>query len=161
MKSSKQQYKYAIRRLKRASEKINGDKFLDQILAGGCNIFTEIKRFRGKTKTCRNISNIYSKLHSKVDHDKEFHSFVDDINTEINSKCEGLEQVTEHLIGEALKKMKPGKNDGLYDFSSDSLMNDPLYSGSTSPISSGCSLLMGRFLSICLSAPWFPFLRIV
>ena len=52
MKSSKQQYKYAVRRLKRASDKLQGDKFVQELLKGGCNIFTEIKKFRGISKTC-------------------------------------------------------------------------------------------------------------
>ena len=41
---SKNQYKYAIRRLKRAQNKIQNDKFVSSILQGGVNIFKEIKK---------------------------------------------------------------------------------------------------------------------
>ena len=46
-KQSKQQFKYAVRRLKRASESVQNDKFVSSIIKGGVNIFAEIKKFRG------------------------------------------------------------------------------------------------------------------
>ena len=49
---SKCQYKYAVRRLKRANESIQNDKFVSGIMSGGVNIFNEIKKFRGVTKNC-------------------------------------------------------------------------------------------------------------
>ena len=52
MKSSKAQYKYAVRRLKRSQEKIVNNKFVNSVKDGGVNIFEEVKKFRGKTKTC-------------------------------------------------------------------------------------------------------------
>ena len=55
MKNSKLQYKYAVRRLKRANNRIQNDKFVEGIIHGGKNIFSEIKKFRGTTKTCRCI----------------------------------------------------------------------------------------------------------
>ena len=48
---SKRQYKHAVRRLKRANEKIQNDKFVQSLLSGGSNIFKEIKKFRGKYQT--------------------------------------------------------------------------------------------------------------
>ena len=81
MHSTKSQYKYAIRRLKRAMDKIENDKFVNSIISRGVNIFDEIKRFRGKIKTCSsriddevgsgNIANhfagIYSELYNRVE----------------------------------------------------------------------------------------------
>ena len=43
MKESKHQYKYAVRRLKKADDSI---QFVNSILRGGVNIFSEIKKFR-------------------------------------------------------------------------------------------------------------------
>ena len=48
------QYKYAVRRLKKANDNIINDKFVNGLLMGGCNIFDEVKKFRGKVKTCSN-----------------------------------------------------------------------------------------------------------
>ena len=44
---SKRQYKFAVRRLKRANNKIKNDNFVQSILTGGVNIFKEIKKVRG------------------------------------------------------------------------------------------------------------------
>ena len=47
MKQSKKQFKFAVRRLKRCSDKIQADRFVSELLKGGSNIFNEIRRFRG------------------------------------------------------------------------------------------------------------------
>ena len=140
MKSSKLQYKYAVRRLKRASDKLQGDKFVQELLKGDCNIFAEIKKYRGTVKTCSstidgevgagNISNhfagIYSELFSKVDPDEEFKGLEETIKSNIGAECsQDVEKITEELIKLALQKMKAGKSDGLYDFTSDCLINGP------------------------------------
>ena len=52
MKQSKNQYKYAVRRLKRAKDHIQNDKFVNRIIKGGSNIFREIKKFRGSGASC-------------------------------------------------------------------------------------------------------------
>ena len=76
MKRSKLQYKHAIRRLKRANQKIQNDKFLQSIIEGGSNIFAEIKKFRGKSKNIssriddevgsKNIANRFAGLYSQL-----------------------------------------------------------------------------------------------
>ena len=48
---SRNQYKYAVRRLIRANDKIQNDKFCKSILKGGVNIFAEIRKFRGSSRT--------------------------------------------------------------------------------------------------------------
>jgi hypothetical protein len=78
MRHLKNQYKYAVRRLKRAGESIQNDIFVNSILHGGVNVFREIKKFRGSGASCSsriddevgsaNISehfaNIYSDLYN-------------------------------------------------------------------------------------------------
>ena len=49
MKFSKRQYKYAVRRLKRCNDTIQNNKFLAGVANGGCDIFEEIIKFRGKS----------------------------------------------------------------------------------------------------------------
>ena len=88
---SKCQYKYAVRRLKRANQSIQNDKFVEGLLGGGLNIFQEIRKFRGKTRNCssridnevgaKNIANhfanIYSELYSRHEHGPEFEQMED------------------------------------------------------------------------------------
>ena len=140
MKNTKLQYKYAVRRLKRASGKLQNDQFVQELLKGDCNIFSELKKYRGVTKTCsstidgevgaQNISdhfaNIYSRLYSGVQHDDQFASLVDEINNDVDDECHSIvDRITVDLVKLALKKMKGGKSDGVYEFNSDCLINGP------------------------------------
>ena len=84
MKLSKRQYKYAVRRLKRCNDTIQNNKFLAGVAGGKCDIFAEIRKFRGKSSTfssrmdeevgSKNIAThfagIYSKLYNKVNNDE-------------------------------------------------------------------------------------------
>ena len=140
MKQSKHQYKYAIRRLKKASENIQNDKFVTSILKGGVNIFTEIKKFRGKVSGCssriddevgaKNISDhfaeIYSELYNKVELGDDFEQICSEVNLEVGQhSISQVDRVDEELIKRALKTMKASKADANFDFQSDCLMNGP------------------------------------
>ena len=90
---SKRQYKHAVRRLKRANNKLQNDKFVQGLLGGGCNIFREIKKHRGKVKTsssridnhvgshniANNFAEIYSKLYNQHQHSADFIELSQDI----------------------------------------------------------------------------------
>ena len=82
MKKSKLQYKYKVKRLKRAGESIQNNKFVDSIVNGGVNIYEEIKKFRGTCMSCSSriddevgstniadhFAGIYSELYNRVEH---------------------------------------------------------------------------------------------
>ena len=140
MHSTKSQYKYAIRRLKRAKDKIENDKFVNSIISGGVNIFDEIKRFRGKVKTCSsriddevgsgNIANhfagIYSELYNRVEQDRELKNLQDELDNKVQAgDMFEVNRVTEDVVKQALARMKTGKNDSIYDFQSDCLTEGP------------------------------------
>ena len=98
MRHAKGQFKHAARRLKRASEGLQNDQFMQSVASGGCNIFKEIRKFRGKVKSCStvvdgevgssNISNhfakIYSELYGQKDQDREVYELRKSINNDIN-----------------------------------------------------------------------------
>ena len=134
------QYKYALRRLKLAENKIKNDKFVESLLEGNANIFSQIKKFRGQMKTCSsridgevgsgNIANhfagIYSTIFSKVKLGEEFDQLENEIQDKIGlASLIDVFRINENVVCEALAKMKGGKSDGLYDFSSDCLTNAP------------------------------------
>ena len=140
MKESKLQYKYAVSRLKRANQKIQNDKFLQGVISGGTSIFTEIKKFRGVTSTCssrideevgaKNISNrfadIYSQLYNTHEHGQE----LDELSRKIavgalEDNFYHVQRITTDLVKEALNKMKNSKNDAIFNFQSDCLINGP------------------------------------
>ena len=140
MMYSKRQYKYAIRRLKRANEKIQNDKFVQGILSGGVNIFNEIKKFRGKSNNCssriddqvgaKNISNkfadIYSQLYNQHEQETDLGNLENDIHEAIGElSLVDVDRITVNLVEKALKKMKDGKNDSIFNIQSDCMTNGP------------------------------------
>ena len=137
-KQSKQQFKYAVRRLKRASDSVQNDKFVSSIINGGVNIFAEIKKYRGTGATCSsriddqvgssNIANhfaeIYSDLYNKVEHDDEFNDLCVQIDQSVGqASLEQVDRITVDLVRQALKRMKGNKGDALFEFQSDCLIN--------------------------------------
>ena len=140
MKESKLQYKYAIRRLKRANQNIQNDKFIQSIIEGGSNIFAEIKRFRGKSSNCSSridgevgstdianrFADIYSQLYNTHSHGAEFEQLRGRINAGVEqSSLAQVELITPGLVQEALKSLKKSKNDAIFSFQSDCLINAP------------------------------------
>ena len=138
MRQSKHQYKYALRRVQRASNKIQDDKFANELLKGGVNIFQEIKKFRGKITTCSstievgatNIANhfatIYSKLYNQGDVWDEINDLKEQLDKEITIREQyEVQRVTEAVVIQGLKLMKSGKSDSIFDFQSDCLIEGP------------------------------------
>ena len=138
MKSSKAQYKYAIRRLKKSTEQIQNAKFLDSILdVKSGNIFKEIKKFRGEQRTLssriddevgsesivNHFAFKYKNLYSKCDLDHKFIALKKNIesNLSIHDEAE-VAKIDENIVKEAVKKMKGGKADVIfYSFSMDQM----------------------------------------
>jgi len=130
-RQAKMQYKYAVRRLKRAAHNIKKDKLLTGLLH-------EIKKFRGKTSTvsssvdgytgAEDISNhfadIYSELYQKHDLGEEFAQVQESIALQVDPSLLGeLDRVNEKIVFEALTKLKSGKSDPTFSFNSDCLLN--------------------------------------
>ena len=140
MKSSKSQYKYAIRRLKNLTEQIQNNAFVSSILSGSTSIYSEVKKFRGITKTvssriddivgseniANHFANQYSQLYNKCEHGETFEDLKSSINDNLsNDDLEDVDKVTPDLVREALKKMKSAKGDVLFEFNSDCLIYAP------------------------------------
>ena len=140
MMLSKRQYKYAVRRLKRCNDTIQNDKFLAGVTGGKCDIFAEIKKFRGKCSTfssrideevgskniAKHFAGIYSKLYNKVNNGDKLEEISDKINSGINDSSKAqLRRIDENLIRSALKKMKSNKRDAIFDTVSDCYTNGP------------------------------------
>ena len=137
-RDSKMQYKYAVRRLKRATYRIQNNKFVEGLLQGGVNIFKEIKKFRGEAKcisSCidgetgsNNISEhfaeIYQDLYSKHTLGEDFERFSENINSRVNQGLlADLDRVNIFNVQAALDKLKACKSDVMFGFSSDCLIN--------------------------------------
>ena len=137
---SKRQYKYAVRRLKKANDKIQNDKFVQSILAGGINIFREIKKVRGNcssfssrideqvgpTDISNKFATIYEELYNQHDHGDDFQQLNHEITEDLSdSNLIDADKITVELVEKALKQMKTGKNDAIFDLQSDCFINGP------------------------------------
>ena len=141
MRKSKSHYHHAVRRLKRSQNHILNDKLINAVKDGGVNIFDEVKRHRGIVKTgsttvdgevgaaniAEHFAGTYSELYSRVQLGPEFDSLGDQVRSKIdnNTSQADIERINEDLIKEAIRKLKSGKSDALYDYSSDVFINGP------------------------------------
>ena len=149
MKHTKHQFKYALRRVQRACNNIQNDKFLAEVLKGGVNIFEEIKRHRGNVKKCsstidgevgaHNIAGhfegIYSQLYNQEEQGQKILDLQDNLNKNItSSELYEVNRITEDVVNIGLKRMKINKSDAIFDFQSDwrsAQVNPYLYTDST------------------------------
>ena len=140
MKMSKNQYKYAARRLKRVNDKIKNNMFLKSVINGSSNIFKEIRKYRGVSSTfssridnevgatniANHFANIYAELYNRVELGEEFEETTNSINTSVtNESAVQLDRVNEAVIIEALKHMKANKHDENFTIASDCFINGP------------------------------------
>ena len=139
-KQSKQQYKYAVRRLKRAGESIQNNKFVDNIVKGGTNIYDEIKKFRGSGKSCSSrvddevgssniadhFAGIYSELYNKVDYGPDLDILGSNIEKRVGQQCMDIVyRINERVVEQALKQMKGNKSDEMFEFQSHCFIHGP------------------------------------
>ena len=137
---TKNQYKYAVRRLKRAQDKVQNDKFVSSIMQGGVNIFQVIRKYRGVSSTfssridsevgaediANHFASIYSNLYNKTVVGDRLQGMAMALEDSIGSYSKyQINRVTDDLIREALKKMKSKKSDALFDTMSDFYIHGP------------------------------------
>ena len=141
MKSSKKQFKFAVRRLKKCSDKIQNEKFASSLLQGGkTNIFEEIRKIRGTASTfssrideevgahniAKHFAEIYENLHNKVELENEFKDICDEVLGGVTDDSkEQVNRVTEKVIKDAIGLMKAKKNDAVFNIASDFYLNGP------------------------------------
>ena len=72
------------------------------------------------------FAGIYSKLYSSHDHGPEFEKMEDDIKKAVGESClTDINKINEDVVKKALKTMKSGKSDAIFDFQSDCLTSGP------------------------------------
>ena len=133
-RTTKMQYKYAVRRLKRTSNSIQQQKFIDGLITGGKDIFSEIRKFRGSSRNlassvdgqvgAENVSNlfsgIYEDLYSRQELGEEFEEIKQGIEEQVDQGLlPHLDRVNPDIVKNALEKLKSSKSDALFDFNSD------------------------------------------
>ena len=132
MKTTKNTYNKNFKQYQKNQNIIKKNKLLNACLNGDGNIFDEIKSLRNTKKrtaksidgVSKNIPNhfrgIYKELYNRVNDEKD----VDNIDNEIRDKITSndineVDKVNSNVVLKAIKKVKAGKGDPLYKFSSD------------------------------------------
>ena len=126
--------RYAIRRLQRCQDKIKNEKLAKILVENDGDIFREIKKIRGKsnnfssriddmvgpTDIANHFSCIYQELYNRVELDDAFKCVQEKVLKSVNSESYAqLDRITEEVVMEALKRLKPHKSDVVFNMSYD------------------------------------------
>ena len=132
MKRSRNQYHYQYKKCKKAEDKIKRSKLLSACMGEGGDLFKELKALRKSAPTVANsidgvsdnvpghFGSIYSKLYnSAADAHKlqEVHEHVEELVHV--GQADRIAEITPALLKKAVGKLRPGKSDAVYSFSSD------------------------------------------
>jgi hypothetical protein len=147
MRSSRREYHYAIRATRKHDNAIRKSKFLDSLLKGGRDFFSEVNKIKGKKRCFANTMNgvsgskniaesfatEYEQLFNSCEYKQNFtESFYNDITTKIkemkNPECDT--SICCDDLKEALSNIKSNKSDGAFNLVSDNFICAPqlLYS---------------------------------
>ena len=136
MRSSKNQYHFAVRRAKKNESIIRKEKFLEQCLNNDTNsIFKDLKKSRtmvqrptnidgvtGSNNIANNLKDVYSELYNSHNDKSEINEIMHRINESVlEGDISEVNKITPSLIKATINRMKSGKNDVSFDFRSDAL----------------------------------------
>ena len=136
MKRTRNTYHYQYQKCKKAEEKIRKNKLLEACVDKGEDLFKELKNLRKappviassidgvSTEVPDHFSKIYSTLYNSAEDTAELESVHQLAVSAVNSaSLDTVGRITPELIKEACSKLKPGKSDPVYRFSSDCFKN--------------------------------------
>ena len=133
MKRSRNTYHYEFKKCKKAEEQIKRNKLLSACLdRGGGDLFKELKSLRKAPSVTANsidgvssdipnhFSKIYSTLYNSASDVNELEVVHQQVNSAVNSaSLDTVTRITPELLKNASCKLKAGKSDPVYSFSSD------------------------------------------
>ena len=136
MKKTRNLYHFQYRKCRNAQEKIKRDKLMSACMGEGGDIFKEIKALRKSTQSVatsidgvtasipEHFGAIYSQLYNSADDGEKLRAVHARAEAEVNmTHMEHVAKITPDLLRKAASKLKPGKSDPIYSFSSDCFKN--------------------------------------
>ena len=137
MKSTRNKYHFAIRKVRKHEKLIRKNKFLEDCLSGNINnIFEKIKSSRNNHSSSANMvdgvsgrdnisslfKDIYKNIYNKHDGNDALLELLDELNNNIqDSDLSSIDKITDSLIRDIINKLQWGKNDVVYNWGSDAL----------------------------------------
>ena len=143
MTRTRNQYHYAVRRVKNMANSIRARRLLEASEKSSCALFAEMKKINGKGKgsgalpdTVGGVSGedqvveefrkVYSTLYNSEDTTEEILKLVEVLREEITQdSIKHVEKITGNVVKEAAARMKPNKSDVSKGFTSDAILNAP------------------------------------
>ena len=141
MRMTRNRYHYEFKKCRKSEEKIKRNKLLNACVNEGADIFTEIKAMRksnqltassmgGSDDVGEVIKNKYEKLYNSTSDRDQLVEVAEEVNARIE-QCDhsDIAKITPEIVKDAARRLKPGKSDSVYSFTSDCLRNakDCLY----------------------------------
>ena len=134
MKKTRNQYHLQFKKCQRSEETIKKSKLLDACLNGNGDLFKEIKSLRKTKPVCADsidgekedipghFKNIYSNLYNSFDDAEDVALIREEVEAKISEvSLEDVKKVTADEVKKATERLKPGKSDPSFSFSSDCL----------------------------------------
>ena len=141
MRFHKNQFRYAKRKCLNASELIKRDRFVESCLSRECDLFSELKKFKGTPQKSvskidgftdpgsitDHLKGIYERLYNRTGSSEPLENLFAEVDSKVTEdNLVDVDKVTPDLIKEIIKeKIKPGKNDPEFDLTTDNLKNAP------------------------------------
>ena len=172
MKKTKNRYHYQYNKYRRAEDKIKRSKLLNSCLNGEGDLFSEIKSFRKskpvvatsmdgvKENVKEHFKQKYETLYNSADDVFELQQVEAETNAKVNDfSLDDVAKVTPDIIKQAAHKLKSGKSDPVFSFSSDCFKNatNTVYEKLSIMIQS--FLVHGHITNILLLATLVPIIK--
>ena len=172
MKKTRNRYHYEYKKCRKAKERIQKNKLLEACLGEGVDIFVELKKMRNTRSVVatsmdgvqenieEHFRNKYQKLYNSANDCSELLRVQIDTEKLVDeASIADVERVTPDILKEAARKLKPGKSDPVFTFSTDCFKNatGPLYE-MLSVIIKSC-LIHSHVTQILLLATLVPLIK--
>ena len=141
MRFHKNQFRYAKRRCLNAANLIKRDRFIESCLAGDCDLFKELKKFKGtpqkiiskidghtdSVSITDHLKGIYEKLYNRTGTSEPLKNLLDEVDSNVTEDdLIQVDKVTPDLIKKIIKeKIKSDKSDPEFDLTTNNLKNAP------------------------------------
>ena len=136
MKRTRNVYHYMIRKCMKAEENMKRSKLLSACLGDGGDLFDEIKKLRSTKRVVAtsidgensdiagHFGKIYSELYNSAEDEAEMQDVKLKVDKAVNSaSLVDVDKITPEVVKKAAHKLKSGKSDPSYSFSSDCFKN--------------------------------------
>ena len=141
MRMTRNRYHYEFKKCKKSEEKIRRNKLLNACINEGADIFNEIKAMRksntlvassmdGSDDVGEVFKDKYKKLYNSANDGDKLNEVAGEVTAGLGQcDLDDVDKVTPEIVKEAARRLKPGKSDSVYSFTSDCLRNakDSLY----------------------------------